>query len=98
MPERLNGAVSKTVGRRKAARGFESRHTAATWLDHAGVSPKVASQIMGHKTPEYQPGAARITLERYTHMLPGELERARHQPDEFLAERSAEALDSVRGR
>lgn len=76
----------------------EARHTAATWLDHAGVSPKVASQIMGHKTPEYQPGAARITLERYTHMLPGELERARHQLDEFLAERSAEALDSVRGR
>lgn len=36
----------------------------------SGVSPKVASQIMGHKTPEYQPGAARITLERYTHMLP----------------------------
>jgi integrase len=76
----------------------EARHTAATWLDHAGVSPKVASQIMGHKTPEYQPGAARITLERYTHMLPGELERARKQLDEFLAERSAEALDSVRGR
>jgi len=70
----------------------EARHTAATWLDHAGVSPKVASQIMGHKTPEYQPGAARITLERYTHMLPGELERARELLDKFLAERSAEAL------
>ena len=55
----------------------EARHTAATRLDHAGVSPKVASQIMGHKTPEYQPGAARITLERYTHMLPGELARPR---------------------
>ena len=65
----------------------EARHTAATWLDHAGVSPKVASQIMGHKTPEYQPGAARITLERYTHMLPGELERARKLLDAFLIER-----------
>jgi hypothetical protein len=72
--------------------------TAATWLDHAGVSPKVASQIVGHKTPEYQPGAARITLERYTHMLPGELECVCEQLDEFLTERSAEALDSVRGR
>jgi Phage integrase family len=30
----------------------EARHTAATWLDHAGVSPKVVSQLMGHKTPE----------------------------------------------
>jgi integrase len=66
----------------------ESRHTAATWLDHAGVSPKVASMLMGHKTPEYQPGAAAITLRRYTHTLPGELERARDQLDAFLAERT----------
>ena len=66
----------------------EARHTAATWLDHAGVSPKVASQIMGHKTPDYQPGAARITLERYTHVLPGELERARKLLDAFLVERA----------
>ncbi len=66
----------------------ECRHTAATWLDHALVSPKVSSLIMGHKTPEYQPGAARITLERYTHVLPGELERAREQLDALLVERS----------
>jgi integrase len=65
----------------------EARHTAATWLDHDGVSPKVASQIMGYKTPEYQSGAARITLDRYTHVLPGELERARELLDKFLAER-----------
>jgi integrase len=67
----------------------ESRHTAATWLDHAGVSPKVASTLMGHKTPEYQPGAASITLRRYTHTLPGELERARDLLDAFLIERAA---------
>jgi integrase len=66
----------------------ESRHTAATWLDHAGVSPKVASTLMGHKTPEYQPGAASITLRRYTHTLPGELERARDLLERFLAERT----------
>jgi integrase len=54
----------------------ESRHTPATWLDHAGVSPKVASTLMGHKTPEYQPGAASITLRR--DLL-----------DAFLAERMA---------
>lgn len=68
----------------------EARHTAATWLDHAGVSPKVASQLMGHKTPEYQPGAAAITLRRYTHTLPGELERARDLLDAFIAERARE--------
>jgi hypothetical protein len=43
---------------------------------------------MGHKTPEYQPGAASITLRRYTHTLPGELERARDLLDRFLADRT----------
>lgn len=74
----------------------ESRHTTATWLDHAGVSPKVISEFMGHKTPEYQLGAARITLQIYTHMLPGELERARKLFDEFLAERVAEEEEAAR--
>jgi integrase len=68
----------------------DSRHTAATWLDDAGVSPKVASVFMGHKAPKRQPDAAPITLGRYTHILPGELERARDQLDTFLAEREAE--------
>jgi integrase len=74
----------------------ESRHTAATWLDHAGVSPKVASTLMGHKTPEYQPGAASITLRRYTHTLPGELERARDLLDRFLVERTRPARRAKR--
>jgi integrase len=74
----------------------EARHIAATWLDHAGVSPKVASQIMGHKTPEYRPGAARITLDRYTHVLPGELERARQLLDTFLKERQRDEAGAPR--
>jgi hypothetical protein len=45
--------------------------------------------LMGHKTPEYQAGAASITLRRYTNMLPGELERARDLLDTFLSERTA---------
>jgi integrase len=70
----------------------ESRHTAATWLDHAGVSPKLSSIIMGHKTPvlKRHPDAAPITLRRYTHVLKGELERAGEQLEAFLAEREAE--------
>jgi integrase len=73
----------------------DSRHTAATWLDHAGVSPKVASVFMGHKAPGRQPDAAPITLRRYTHVLPGELERARDQLQSFLDEREAEEADRV---
>jgi len=70
----------------------ESRHTAATWLDHAGVAPKVASVFMGHKAPRRSnhPDAAPITLRRYTHVLDGELERARDQLDAFLAQREEE--------
>jgi hypothetical protein len=45
---------------------------------------------MGHKTPEYQPGAASITLRRYTHTLPGELERARDLLGAFLNKRTAQ--------
>lgn len=70
--------------------GFQdSRHTAATWLDHAKVSPKVISVLMGHKALKRQPDAAPITLRRYTHVLPGELERARDQLQSFLDEREA---------
>jgi integrase len=70
----------------------DSRHTAATWLDHAGVSPKVASVIMGHKAPKLRahPDAAPITLRRYTHVLEGELTRACEQLETFLTEREQE--------
>jgi integrase len=79
----LLSTVRDTARWRRGIDATASRHTAATWLDHAGVSPKVASELMGHKTPEYQAGAATITLRRYTHTLPGELERARDLLDAF---------------
>jgi hypothetical protein len=56
------------------------------------VSPKVASKLMGHGTPEYQPAAAAITLGRYTHTLPGELERAGDLLDAFNAQRARSEL------
>ena len=68
----------------------ECRHTAATWMDTAGVSPKVASVLMGHAIPGRQPGAATITLARYTHTMPDATETARAQLDGWLeAQRSA---------
>jgi integrase len=63
----------------------ESRHTAATWLDAAGVPPKIASVLMGHATPARQPGAAQITLARYTHALPEDVEEARNRLAAYLA-------------
>jgi integrase len=75
----------------------ECRHTAATWLDAAGVSPKVASVLMGHATPDLQPGAAPITLARYTHTLPDAMEHAREQLDALLADRKDERSNKTRG-
>jgi integrase len=54
--------VQRRVRKRWQAHGLEpiglqdARHTAATWLDHAGVSPKVCSQIMGHKDARVSAG------------------------------------------
>jgi integrase len=77
----------------------DSRHTAATWLDHAGVSPKVSSVIMGHKAPKLlaHPDAAPITLRRYTHVLKGELERACSRLEAFLDGREAEEREAETG-
>jgi integrase len=72
------------IGERITA--HECRHTCATWLDAAGVRPVVASQLMGHAVPSHQPGAAQITQERYTHVLPGDLVRAREQLETFVLE------------
>jgi integrase len=74
----------------------QCRHSCATWLDHAGVSPKVASEWMGHATPGFQPGAAAITLSRYTHVLDGEMEQAREQLDAFLADRAVASPQELR--
>jgi integrase len=75
----------------------ECRHTAATWMDAAGVSPKVASVLMGHAIPERQPGAADITLARYTHVLPGALENARRQLNGWLEDMHKHRTRSLRG-
>ena len=72
----------------------EARHTAATWLDAAGVPPKVASVLMGHATPDRQPGAAQITLARYTHALPEDIERARQLLTAYLARAQREQASS----
>ena len=76
------------VGERITA--HECRHTCASWLDAAGVRPVVVSTLMGHAVPRQQAGAPRITQERYTHALPGEIERARELFDIWLSERGSD--------
>jgi integrase len=92
-----SGGLAKRAERRWRMKGLqpislqECRHTAATWLDAAGVSPKVASILMGQAVPERQAGAAAITLARYTHALPDDVERARQQLTAYLQGGGAEA-------
>lgn len=66
----------------------ECRHTCASWLNAAGVNPKIASEWMGHATPVREAvaaaGSALITQLRYTHTLPKEHERARKQFDRWV--------------
>lgn len=65
----------------------ELRHTFATWLDAAGVRGTVRSMLLGHSTGP-RDGAAAVTG-RYTHALPGDLERAREQLDTYLIRESS---------
>jgi integrase len=87
--------TGEKVGERITA--HECRHTCASWLDAAGVRPVLVSQLMGHAAPARQIGAAQITQERYTHTLPGELERAREQFDRWLAD-ATDARDELLAR
>jgi integrase len=87
--------TGEKVGERITA--HECRHTCASWLDAAGVRPVLVSQLMGHAAPARQIGAAQITQERYTHALPGELERAREQFDRWLAD-ATDARDELLAR
>ncbi len=55
----------------------ESRHTASSWLRAAGIDLKTRSVLMGHaSTATTDKGHGSITDDRYTHLLPGEVERA----------------------
>jgi integrase len=73
----------------------ECRHTGASWLDAAGVSPKTSSVLMSHSTPDRQPGAAPITLARYTHVMPDALETARKQMDDWLIAQLAQSSEAA---
>ncbi len=87
------GEDGKPTGQKLGERitAHECRHTCASWLDAAGVRPVVVSQMMGHAAPARQAGAAQITQERYTHALPGDLERARTLFGVWLAKQSKQA-------
>lgn len=79
--------ADKAWGARNLQRitAHELRHACASWLDAAGIRPRVVSELMGHAVPRALRDAAPITQQRYTHTLPGDLERARELFDAYLS-------------
>lgn len=59
-------------------RPYDLRHTCATLLLAAGESPKVVSERLGHAN-------IRLTLETYSHVLPGMQQQAATKLNAFLA-------------
>ncbi|MSQ24050.1 MAG: site-specific integrase [Chloroflexi bacterium] len=59
------------------------RHTAATLLLGLGVHPKIVSERLGHST-------VNITLDTYSHVLPGLQAEAAKRLDDWLAEGSTD--------
>jgi len=62
------------------------RHTHATLMLQAGVHPKVVSERLGHSS-------IRITLDTYSHVLPGLQEAAAQRFDDLLTSRAPGAED-----
>jgi integrase len=97
--EALQTRADEAWGRAKLERitAHECRHTCITWLDAAGVRPKVVSVLAGHALPRARQDAALITQQRYTHTLPGDLKRAGELFATYLAEatRGVDAASSV---
>ena len=80
------GVISHTFAKvlRKAGlphiRFHDLRHTHATLLLKGGVHPKIVSERLGHAN-------IGITLDTYSHVLPGLQERAAERFDEMLEPR-----------
>jgi hypothetical protein len=92
-PSRYSASVllsSNGLAQRARERWRVAGRAPITRLDAAGVSPKVASVLMGHAVPQRQPGAAQVKLARYTHALPEDVERARRQLADYLAATQAQ--------
>ncbi len=89
-PDNISGAFARLVGRAgvKKIRFHDLRHTHATQLLGQGVHPKVVSERLGHAT-------VAITLDIYSHVLPGMQEDAAAKVDQALRAAIAAGLDVV---
>ena len=86
MPSKLTGAFRRLV--RDAdfghVRFHDLRHSHATQLLIQGIHPKVVSERLGHSTIS-------ITLDTYSHVLPGIQEKAAEKLDAALRDAIAKS-------
>jgi len=76
-PDRVAACFINGASRRIACRFHDLRHTHATQLLKAGVHPKVVSERLGH-------ASIGITLDTYSHVMPGMQEEAAEKIDAGL--------------
>ena len=69
--------ILKAAGLPKSIRLYDLRHTMATLLLLAGENPKVVSERLGHSSIV-------LTLDTYSHILPGMQERATQKLEGLL--------------
>ncbi len=75
----------------------ECRHTASSWMRAAGIDLKARSVLMGHaSTASTDRGAGSITDDRYTHLLPGEIEQAGKRLGDYIREAETKRHQSKR--
>ena len=79
-PQTVTQEFLKLISKSKLprVRFHDLRHTHATILLSRGVHPKIVSERLGHST-------AGITLDTYSHVLPGMQEKAAKEIDAALA-------------
>ena len=85
-PSVVSHAFNKIIGKAGLphVRLHDLRHTHATFLLQAGVHPKVVQERLGHSS-------IRVTLDTYSHVLPGLQEAAAQRFDDFLSGKSVES-------
>jgi len=73
----------------------DCRHTASSWMRAAGIDLKIRSVLMGHaSTASTDRGPGSITDDRYTHLLPGEIERAGELLEAYVLAEEAKACST----
>ncbi len=72
----------EAAGLSKTVRFYDLRHTHATLLLKAGVHPKIVSERLGHSS-------ITLTLDTYSHVLPGMQDEAANKLDAMLFPRGA---------